>query len=237
MEGTATATTPGGSGGFSSKPFISHRCRSSLCRSKTCAVKDDVCGCLQRSSATLAAVWNGGKGAVACIILPCGGMFSEEADSCTENWMRRCPDSLYEIGGVHTMVGGEGPGRSSSYTNSQSDRDFCQAATRRASGVGAVMSRSGAAWAAASIAMVWGRSSGRNEVVPGTQCIEMVVAGYVDRMAAVVSQIALHVAALSWRSMTWQWSAVRSVHRVRSSYASGRHHVYLDHDTTWGWQQ
>jgi hypothetical protein len=99
------------------------------------------------------------------------------------------------------------------------------------------MSRPGAAWAAASIAMVWSRSSDRNKVVPGTQRIERVVAGCVDRMAVVVSHISLHVAALSWRSVTWQWSALRSVHRVRSSYASGRHYVYLDHDTTWGREQ
>jgi hypothetical protein len=73
------------------------------CRSKARALKDDVCGYLQRLEATLAAVWVRGAVAMACVILPCEGMFGEEADSCTESWMRRCPDSLYEVLGF-TMI-------------------------------------------------------------------------------------------------------------------------------------
>jgi hypothetical protein len=62
--------------------------------------------------------------------------------------------------------------------------------------MGAVVRRSGAAWAAASTLMVMRHSSSLKEILLGIQLIESVVVVWVARMADTESQIVLQVVAL-----------------------------------------
>jgi hypothetical protein len=70
----------------------------------------------------------------------------------------------------------------SSHTCFQSERAFWLAVIRRAVGVGAERFKSGVARDAASTAMIWSRSSGWKEILPGIQQIERVVVAWLDKM-------------------------------------------------------